>query len=83
MKQKTEESGSSANKEIEPTKTTIGIDIHDVEHLNVMNYTNSFTKKQKKTELEFEMKMSVWDFAGQLEYSVNHQVNKCDLICHF
>ena len=54
----------SSKKKIEPTRTTVGIDIHDVEFLNVM----------KKTDLLSKMKITVWDFAGQLEYSVNHQV---------
>lgn len=66
LKQKTENRIFSKTTEKERPKTTIGIDIHDVKYLNVM----------KKTDLFSKMELTVWDFAGQLEYSVNHQVSK-------
>ena len=56
--------GVSLASSPERPKTTIGIDVHDVKYLNVM----------KKTDLFSKLELTVWDFAGQLEYSVNHQV---------
>lgn len=66
LKQETERGIFSTKKEIEETKTTVGIDVHEIEYLNVMSWSDFRNK----------INITVWDFAGQLEYSVNHQVSK-------
>ena len=64
LKQFTEKNFFSRKKKIEPTTTTIGIDTHDIEYLDINKNRNDSK----------ELKITVWDFAGQMEYSVNHQV---------
>jgi GTPase SAR1 family protein len=67
LKQLTEKNFFSRKKKIEPTTTTIGIDTHDIEYLDINKNKNNAK----------ELKITVWDFAGQMEYSVNHQVFSC------
>lgn len=57
----------SSSTKIEPTGSTIGIDIHDVSKLNIIN----------------KVDITIWDFAGQMEYATNHQVRLLvDLLIH-
>lgn len=48
----------SRAKEVKETTSTIGVQTYEIKKLNTIN----------KAEI------TIWDFAGQLEYSANHQV---------
>lgn len=47
-----------SKKKVEETISTIGVDVWELKRLNFIN----------------SIDISVWDFAGQLEYANNHQV---------
>lgn len=69
IKQITERKFFSRKKKV---ASTIGVDTHDIEYLDI-NRTD-LLGKLKSNEDTSELKLTVWDFAGQVEYSVNHQV---------
>lgn len=54
-----EKEWSFFRKDIEETQSTIGIDVYED--------TKQFSSVNK-------LEVVVWDFAGQLEYTTNHQV---------